>query len=888
MTAFLFHIDPSKPRNKFPLNGTWEIQPGGEEMPSGGWNSSVPVPGLVDLALPPYEWRHHKYNWYRTLFEFDEPFSPDAVLLTIEQAMFGTEVWLNGRRLGGDIACYTSQVYDLTDFLVSRSENELLVRVGAKETLPQESAVGRDQERAEFIPGIWGDVHLTVCGNPRIKLVQVIPHIDTGVAEARLWVANKSEAEVSVDIALRVLEKREGKPASEFATRRIILPPGKERNLSVDLRIRDPKLWSPANPFLFELDAYVLDRQSILDRVLTTFGMREFRIAGPDFLLNGRTIRLRGGNIAFHRFLSDAGRGLLPWNLDWVKKLLIDIPKAHHFNFFRFHIGQAYNRWYDLADEHGMLLQNEWQFWTTTGTPEQIRKEFTRWLQDNWNHPAIVIWDPLNESADPAVQDEIVPEMKKLDPTRPWESVDVHEQHPYIYSLGPVLVNWKFGFTSALDEIERSEIPSMVNEFLWWWLDRDFNPTLLTKEVVERWLGPSWQKEELIERQSFLAQELVELFRRMDVKAIQPFVYLSNDQGPTGNWFSGDIAALVPKPVLAALKNAFAPFGLSIELWDRHFFTDEPRMMQIFIFNDGGGAREGVVRMGICDEQGRWFSKLEMPVDVPAGERLVESVLMHFPPKEGAYTVTAELVEEHEPVVAVSRKRAHVLKPPEASVTLLKKRVALLDPGGELTGYLASVGIETDDVRSSGLAKTRTLVVSEGSMSDAYVQSGAEEISGFLESGGTLILIEPEFGVTSKEVQQIPGGIDLTIEPRNDMDKGGYDSYVFAENHAHPLWSGISREHLQMFNGGYGGEVVSEHHVSANLPVTIHARCGMQLKHAAVFELRSGRGRVLVSRLQLRGRLAESAGNESLYSRRPDPVLQQYLLNLLSYAAQDD
>ena len=137
-------------------------------------------------------------------------------------------------------------------------------------------------------------------------------------------------------------------------------------------------------------------------------------------------------------------------------------------------------------------------------------------------------------------------------------------------------------------------------------------------------------------------------------------------------------------------------------------------------------------------------------------------------------------------------------------------------------------------------------------------------------------------------MQQITGGIDLTIEPRTDMRKGGYDSYVFAENHAHPLWSGISREHLQMFNGGYGGEGVSEHHVSANLPVTIHARCGMQLKHAAVFELRSGRGRVLVSRLQLRGRLAESAGNESLYSRRPDPVLQQYLLNLLSYAAQDD
>src|ERR1051326_6864322 len=106
MTASLFHIDPSKPRNKFSLNGTWEIQPGGEEMPSGGWNSSVPVPGLVDLALPPYEWRHHKYNWYRNLFEFSAPFSPDAVLLTIEQAMFGTEGRSEERRVGQEGRCW--------------------------------------------------------------------------------------------------------------------------------------------------------------------------------------------------------------------------------------------------------------------------------------------------------------------------------------------------------------------------------------------------------------------------------------------------------------------------------------------------------------------------------------------------------------------------------------------------------------------------------------------------------------------------------------------------------------------------------------------------------------------------------------------------------------
>jgi hypothetical protein len=426
----------------------------------------------------------------------------------------------------------------------------------------------------------------------------------------------------------------------------------------------------------------------------------------------------------------------------------------------------------------------------------------------------------------------------------------------------------------------------MVNEFLWWWLDNEMNPTLLTGEVIERWLGARWSKEELIERQSFLAQELVELFRRMDIKAIQPFVYLSNNHGPTGNWFAGDIAHLRPKPVLDALRNAFAPFGVSIELWDRHFFTDERRTIRIFIFNDGEESESGTVRAGICGEDGAWLTRTEERVHVPAGERQVKSVEVGFPPEAGDYTVTAELVTADDGVIAVSRKRAHVLRQPQASPLLSTMRIALFDPRGEIASYLASVGVATENVRTAGLERAGVLLVGEGSIRDPFFQSMSDRLSRFVQSGGTVIVIEPELGVTERELVAAPAGIALTIEPRNDVDRGGYDSYVFAEHPAHPLWEGIPKKHLLMFNGGYGGEVVSEHDVSANISATVHARCGMRLKTAAVFELQSGSGRILVSRLQLRGRLVGSNGNDALYQRRPDPVLQRYLLNLLSYAGQ--
>ncbi|MCL4539231.1 MAG: hypothetical protein M1378_06475, partial [Bacteroidetes bacterium] len=206
--------------------------------------------------------------------------------------------------------------------------------------------------------------------------------------------------------------------------------------------VTNAKLWSPDSPFLYVFSVTLKGSGGTsIDEEHVVFGMREFTIEGPDFLLNGKKIFLKGSNIAFHRFLSDGDRHLLPWNKSWIRKLLIEIPREHNFNFFRAHLGHMYNRWYDIADEGGIMFQDEWQFWRATGTKEQITKEFSDWLKDNWNHPSIVIWDALNESSDDVVQNEIIPEMKELDPTRPWESHDFFEDHPYIYSLGPVLVD---------------------------------------------------------------------------------------------------------------------------------------------------------------------------------------------------------------------------------------------------------------------------------------------------------------------------------------------------------------------------------------------------------------------------------------------------------------
>ncbi|RPH35428.1 hypothetical protein EHM92_06190, partial [bacterium] len=636
----------TNPRMRRPLNGTWHIAPGSAAELPRSWQSTVPVPALVDSATPPYDWAAAEYHWYRCTFNLSEDErSHSFALLRIEQAMFGTKVWMNGLLLGEDIACYTSQEYDATGAVRWEGANELLVRVGRRDLLPPESAVGKDQERTSFIPGIWGDVVLVLSGMPRVSLVQVIPHIASSTAEVRVTLENRDSEPVRARVTSSIVEHKSGRTAAASENLLRMVPAGGQSVVKFMHKIRSLKLWSHETPFLYDHVVRLDNAGEPTDELRTSFGMREFRATRSGFYLNGKRIFLRGGNIAFHRFLSDRERGTLPWNLHWIRKALIEIPKRHNFNFFRNHLGQMYNRWYDIADEEGILLQNEWQFWTVNGTKEQITKEFTRWLQDNWNHPSIIIWDPLNESSDEIVQRGVVPAMKKLDPTRPWESVDFLEEHPYIYSLGPVLIDRKLGFTRSLQEIERSRRPTMLNEFLWWWLDKEGRPTSLTDEVAQRWVGMHATRDELLEHQAFLARELVELFRRMEVDAIQPFAYLTCNEGPTSHWFLGSISDLRPKPVLAALREAFAPFGVSIEIWDRHFFSGERRRVQVFLFNDRPQRSSGSLRIGIARPDGSWVSRKTMKQSVPASSTKKAAVTVEFPKAPGAYHVQAELIE---------------------------------------------------------------------------------------------------------------------------------------------------------------------------------------------------------------------------------------------------
>lgn len=183
--------------------------------------------------------------------------------------------------------------------------------------------------------------------------------------------------------------------------------------VTIEIPVKEFTAWSPEKPFLYQAKAILETRNGFSDELVKQFGMRDFTRKGKFFYLNGQRIILRGTNITLQRFFEDPDCGNLAWDRNWVKKLLIDYSKDLNWNMMRICVGIVPDFWYDLADEYGLMYQNEWLYWQNHGWDDQIRKEYTDWVWSDGSHPSIVIWDAINENRDNYIGGTLIPEPKK-------------------------------------------------------------------------------------------------------------------------------------------------------------------------------------------------------------------------------------------------------------------------------------------------------------------------------------------------------------------------------------------------------------------------------------------------------------------------------------------
>jgi hypothetical protein len=664
------------PRRTLPLDGSWQVAEGGMDQVPADFSRVVPVPGLVSLAQPafldaglegadgkgiPRKDPRRDAFWYRRTFRIDGP-APAVAMLKVGKAMFGTRVILNGRLIGDHMPSFTPGYFDVRDALAD-GQNELLIRVGAdRAALAPGIPDGFDFEKTRYIPGIFDSVELILSGTPHIVGLQVVPDLSDGSVRVQTEIRNAGRSGVAT-LRFTVREAKSGKVAGIATSDPIPLAGGSGQMVDVRIPIAGCHLWSPEDPFLYRLE---VDAGS--DRTETRFGMRTFQFdpRTRNAVLNGRPYFMRGSNITLYRFFEDSACGDLPWNPDWVW-LLHRRMKEMHWNCLRYCIGFPPEAWYRIADEEGVLIQDEFPIWYGGSTwskkpsglsSRELAVEYAEWMRERWNHPCLAIWDASNETASTETS-AAVQEVRGLDLShRPWDNSygtprvpgDVFESHPYHFN-NP---NYKLSDLAAENPVPQgNELPNpgdspvVINEYGWLWLNRDGSPTVLTRNVYRNLLGPdstTAQRRHLYAR--YLAAETEFWRSHRQAAAVMHFTSLGYSR-PTGqtsdHWL--DVARLTWEPeFLRYVRDSFAPVGVMIDAWAEEYEAGRPREFAVVVINDLYEDWKGTVRLRLTRE-GRAILEQRRDAAVPALGKASLKFTVQMPSERGPCQVEATLLK---------------------------------------------------------------------------------------------------------------------------------------------------------------------------------------------------------------------------------------------------
>ncbi len=683
LPLMLTSCEPGSKRTIISLNGEWKIEEGSMEQMPDSYSHTVIVPGLVSLAKPGFINPGPKVQDRRSLIQKDtlreafwycrtfmiEGKIPEVARLKISKAMFGTHVYVNGNDIGEHLPCFTPGWFDVKEAL-KPGGNELVIRIGsARNSIPFSIPDGFDFEKDRYIPGIFDDVELHLSGTPLIVNVQAAPDIQNNRVRVRVKLEGTKD-EGNTTVKLTVAEAESGIQAGGITTNFSFGPDPESQNyLDVSIPVENYHLWSPEDPFLYNLTV-----ETKGDQLSTRFGMREFYYdtvkAVP--VLNGKPYYLRGSNITLYRFFEDEAYGALPWDTAWVRRLHRSF-KQFHWNSLRYCIGIAPESWYRIADEEGILIQNEfpiwyggkgWNTWPAELGAAELTREYTEWIEEQWNHPSIVIWDASNEtvSHDGKTEEvaEAVKNVRAFDlSNRPWDnsysdvrtSGDVMELHPYHFQ------NAKFKFRELIvadtnpGGPDRKGVPSpymkIVNEYGWLWLNRDGTPTTLTADLYRNLLGKkstTEQRRELYAR--YLAAE-TEFWRcHRKCAGVLHFTALgySRKDGQTSDHFLNVARLEYEEHFMKYIHDAFSPVGLMLDEWGEPIETESYHFFKVNAVNDLEPEWKGQVLLEIFDGN-TLLSGESRQIVIPSFGMRSFKIGLKTPELPGIYTVIASLIE---------------------------------------------------------------------------------------------------------------------------------------------------------------------------------------------------------------------------------------------------
>lgn len=322
--------------------------------------------------------------WYRRGFAVPQGWAGKRTLLHFGAVDFEATVWVNGALVGSHKGGSDPFAFDVSPYLKA-GNNELVVQVADPTSAGSQPRGKQTLEPRSIwytaVSGIWQTVWLEPVPDLHITEVRATPDIDKGVIAVQVALSGQATNSDAVQLTVR----SKGKTVATAVIR---------GNRRTEIAIPNAHLWSPEDPFLYDLDAELVkvtppagrlpaplskgeaELYARLqptaqggDKVSSYFGMRKV-VVGPD-PKTGKPVLLLNNKFVFQNGVLDQGwwpDGLLtPPSEEAAKFDMVWLKKAG-FNMLRKHIKVEPAQYYADADRLGMLI---WQDMPSGGFDDQ-------------------------------------------------------------------------------------------------------------------------------------------------------------------------------------------------------------------------------------------------------------------------------------------------------------------------------------------------------------------------------------------------------------------------------------------------------------------------------------------------------------------------------------
>lgn len=433
LTNWADDVDPEMPWPEYPrpqmkrenwinLNGLWDYQlTKQDEMPE-AYIKKILVPYPVESALSGVSDSVGPDDliWYRREIEVPADWEGQRILIHFEAVDWEAKLFVNGESIGTHRGGYDPFSFDITEHLQLPGHNEIVVSV-SDPTDTGHQPRGKQVLKPGGImytpsSGIWQTVWLEAVPESYIEKFYITTYPTQGYIDIDITSRN---TDVADQYLLKIFDRGAELSHDVF-----------DIDEAIRIDLKDFQLWSPSNPYLYDMKIQLMRNNEVVDVVDTYFGMREISkgMAEDGFVrlfLNGKEL--------FHNGPLDQGfwpDGLYTPPTEEAMKYDILASREMGFIMLRKHVKVENRRFYYWCDKIGIMV---WQDMPSTSgyvapdksdllrpqdETEQFKLELKNMILTKYNHPSIVMWVPFNEGWGQFDTEGIVEFIYSLDKSR--------------------------------------------------------------------------------------------------------------------------------------------------------------------------------------------------------------------------------------------------------------------------------------------------------------------------------------------------------------------------------------------------------------------------------------------------------------------------------------